>query len=121
MLDMKALVKPSWIGTIIQVAMVVVGHFSAWISHNGFMWGGLGISLFAGFLYGREAASGYAGAALGGAIVGGLCALIGIAVSVLLGDTPANILLFGTIGSAVTGLIGGVIGKLTAGSSTAAA
>ena len=47
--------------------------------------------------------------ALNGAIAGGVCALIGIAVSVALGDTAAPILAIGTIGSAVAGAIAGAI------------
>ena len=38
--------------------------------------------------------------------------MIGIIVSFLLGDVPASILLVGTSSSAVTGVIGGVAGKL---------
>jgi hypothetical protein len=49
------------------------------------------ISGVAGLLYARDAALGYGRGALGGAIAGGLCALIGIGVSVLLGDTPFSI------------------------------
>ncbi len=84
------------------------------------MFGGMGISAFAGLLCGRGA-GGYGGAALAGAVAGGVCALIGIAVSVLLGDTQAMILAFGTISSAVTGAVGGLVGRAIMGTRTAAA
>jgi hypothetical protein len=37
---------------------------------------------------------------------------VGILVSHLLGDVPAAVLAFGTASSAVTGAVGGVIGKV---------
>jgi hypothetical protein len=111
MLDTNKLATATVIGTVLQVAMVVAGHFIAYIALHVFMFGGLGISLVAGFIYGRGA-GGTAGAALGGVIAGGVCALIGIAVSVALRDTPAAILVVGTLGSVATGAIGGVIGRL---------
>ncbi len=119
MLRVKSLQMATLIGTALQVAMVVAGHYVPYIALHVFIFGGMGISLIAGFLYARGA-DGYASGVLGGAIAGGVCALIGIAVSVLLGDTPAIILAFGTISSAVTGLIGGLLGKLMFAARTAA-
>jgi hypothetical protein len=49
---------------------------------------------------------------VGGAIAGGVAALIGIAVSVALGDVAALVLVVGTAGSVVTGAVGGWIGRL---------
>jgi hypothetical protein len=72
------------------------------------------ISLIAGGLYARSAAGSKGAAAGGGALVGGLCALIGIIVSVVLGDTEPMILAIGTLSSAVTGLIGGLVFYLAA-------
>lgn len=43
--------------------------------------------------------------------IGGISAAIGIAVSVALGDVPTSLLALGTGSSAVTGLIGGLIGR----------
>lgn len=120
MLNMKALQSATLIGTVLQVGMVVAGHFIPYIALHVFMLGGMGISLVAGLLYGRGNAA-WSAALLGGAIAGGVCALIGIAISVLLGDTATYILLLGTLSSAVTGLIGGGIGKLASGNSATAA
>lgn len=120
MLDMKSLTNATILGTVLQAAMVVAGHFIAFVAMNVFAFGGMGISALAGLLYGRKAA-GYGGAALGGAAAGAVCALIGIAISVVLGDTPAQILILGTASSGVTGAVGGVIGKLVSGTRTASA
>ncbi|HKI83930.1 MAG TPA: hypothetical protein VKA63_06310 [Candidatus Krumholzibacteria bacterium] len=97
------------IGTVVQTAMVLVGHWVAGVAN---LFGPLGviISLIVGLLWAKEAARGVGHGAGGGALVGGSCALIGIAVSCLLGDVSTLILLFGTLSSAVTGLIGGLFG-----------
>jgi hypothetical protein len=111
MIDPKTLQRALFAGTVLQVAMVVAGHFVPFVALHVFMFGGMGISAIAGIVYGR-AAAGFGGAALGGAIAGGGCALIGIALSVLMGDTQGMILAIGTASSAVTGAIGGALGRL---------
>jgi hypothetical protein len=92
--------------------MIAAGHFSPWVAMNVFMIGGMTISALAGLLYARAAARGYPGGAAGGAIAGGVCAIVGIAASVALGDTPAIILALGTLGSTVAGAMGGVVGQM---------
>jgi hypothetical protein len=107
-----ALVKSTVIGTILQLVMVVAGHYSPAIAGQ-FAAGGMTISGIAGLLYSlwsRQKAMG--SAAGGGVVAGGVSAFLGILVSHLLGDVPASVLGFGTAGSAVSGAIGGVIGKL---------
>ena len=109
----RALFRATLIGTVLQLAMVVSGHYDRSIA-QGFAVGGLLLSLLAGFLFGRAAGiSSKGAAAVGGLIAGGVCALIGIVESFYLGDVPAAVIAFGTAGSAVTGAIGGVLGKLT--------
>jgi hypothetical protein len=78
----------------------------------------MGFSLTAGLVYTLVAGTGSgASLALGGLIAGAVCALIGIGVSYALKDVPASLLLLGTVSSAVTGAIGGFVGKfLTHGS-----
>jgi hypothetical protein len=113
MLNFRQVQIASAIGTVLQLAMVVVGHFVPAVAAQ-FAAGGMAISAIAGVLYGRSVAAAGA-AALGGAFAGGECALIGIAVSCALGDVGAMVLLFGTLASAVTGLIGGVAGRFVPG------
>ena len=114
MLNRRALVLATLVGTILQVAMVIAGHANKSIAGL-FAFGGMGFSLVAGVLYvlyGRGESSGTGSPILGGALAGALCALIGILVSYLLGDVPVTLLALGTLSSAVTGAIGGFIGRL---------
>jgi hypothetical protein len=96
-------------GTILQLVMVLSGHWVEFIKLNVFAVGGMLISAIAAVLYARASREPRGASAWKGFIIGGLCALIGIAVSYFLGDVPANILIFGTLGSAVAGAIGGAI------------
>ena len=94
--------------------MVVLGHFLPWIALHVFMFGGMMISATVGYLYGQDVGKGYARCALAGAIAGGVCALLGIAVSVMLGDTQPGILVLGTAISTLTGAVGGLFGQMSA-------
>ena len=96
------------IGTACQLIMVISGHNNQFIAENVFALGGMAISLIAGAGYAIGARAGRALAVRGGAIVGGGCALIGILVSVALGDVPALILALGTLSSTLAGAIGGL-------------
>jgi len=97
------------IGTLLQLAMVLSGHWVEFIKLNVFAVGGMLISALAGVIYARSARVDRKKSAVQGAIVGGLCALIGIVVSFILGDVPAGILALGTLSSAFTGAIGGAL------------
>ena len=109
----QALLMATGAGLVAQLVMVLSGHYIAFIKDKVFALGGMGISLVAGLLFAKLiAGAGWAPSRIGGAVAGGVCALLAIAVSVGLKDTPANILLVGTLGSLVTGLVGGAIGKL---------
>jgi hypothetical protein len=115
MINRTALIKATAIGTVVQLLMVISGHSNHTVS-NLFAVIGVTISLLAGLRYSRIVRGGtLAGGALGGLLAGGICALIGIAVSYSLGDVPANILLLGTASSAATGAIGGTIGQMVYG------
>jgi hypothetical protein len=97
------------VGSALQLAMVVSGHWLAFVKMNLFAVGGMAISFVAGVLYARRARVARGASAVNGALAGGVCALIGIAVSYLLGDVPAAVLALGTLTSGVTGAIGGAI------------
>ncbi len=114
MIDAQILQRATIVGTVLQVAMVVLGHFFPWVRDNAFMFGGMMISAVAGYLYAMDFAAGYPRGALGGAIAGGVCALIGIALSVLLGDTKPFVIALGTAISVLTGAVGGLWGQLAA-------
>jgi len=111
----NALIVATAAGLVLQLAMVVGGHYTPVVKEL-FAVLGMGFSLVAGFLYVWLAVKGSWRTDLaGGAIAGGVCALIGIALSAALGDVPAAILLFGTLSSIVTGVMGGAVGKLVFG------
>ncbi len=97
------------VGTLLQLAMVISGHWVEFIKLNVFAVGGMFISAMAGVIYARVARVDRKKSTIQGALVGGLCALIGNAVSFALGDVPASNLALGTLSSAVTGAAGGAI------------
>jgi hypothetical protein len=111
-MNRQALFSAVSMGTLLQLAMVIAGHYVAFVRNDVFAFGGMTISLLAGFLYGWHAGGGWRACLSGSAIAGGVCALLGIAVSVLLKDTALPILAVGTVSSAVTGAIGGAASKL---------
>lgn len=102
------------VGTMLQTAMVLVGH---WVATVAQVFGllGVGISLAVGLLWARQGAEDLLRGTLGGGVVGGGCALVGIAISWALGDVEAIILAFGTGASAVAGGIGGRTGAVVGG------
>jgi len=114
MFNSRALLLATVLGTVLQVIMVVAGHSNKSIA-NLFAVGGMGISLVAGLVYAMMARGGTTSSlAVGGLVAGAVCALIGIFVSYMMHDVPATLLLLGTVSSAVTGAIGGWIGKFVA-------
>ena len=110
-MNRKALINATVVGTVLQLIMVLAGHWVPAVASL-FAVVGILISLVAGLLYARAAKSAWSDSLLGGVIAGGVCALLGIAVSVLLKDVPPMILVIGTLSSAVGGLVGGAIGKV---------
>ena len=109
----RALIVATVIGTVLHTAMVVAGHSNKSIA-NLFAVGGMSLSLIAGVIYAALAGGPTGSAILGGVIAGGICALNGIAVSFGLKDVPASLLALGTASSAVTGAIGGWLGRFLA-------
>jgi hypothetical protein len=91
--------------------MVVAGHYLPAVKDQ-FALGGMSISAVTGLLNSLWSKGGStADAVKGGAIAGGGSAFLGILVSNLLKDVPAAVLGFGTAGSAVTGILGAVLGR----------
>lgn len=110
-MNAKTLLIATGIGLALQLAMVIAGHYVPFIKNNLFAVGGMGISLAAGVIYGKLAAEAWGPSLIGGLVAGGVCALLGIGVSVALKDVPTPVLAFGTLGSAVAGMIGGAVGR----------
>lgn len=110
-MNRKALINATVIGTVLQLIMVGVGHFVPAVAAL-FAPIGILLSLVAGLIYARAAKSAWSDSLLGGVIAGAVCALLGIAVSCLLGDVQPIILVIGTLSSAFGGVVGGAIGKV---------
>lgn len=110
-MNRQTLIKATLIGLALQLIMVVSGHYVVPIKENFAIVGTL-ISLVAGVIYVRTTRGSWDDSLAGAALSGGICALIGIAVSWVLGDVDAGVLLFGTLGSAIAGVIGGAVAKL---------
>lgn len=112
--DPALILRAALWGTILQLALAVAGHFSAWVAIHLFFFGRAMLSATAGYLYGLILGRGYGAGALGGAIAGGLCVVPGLVVSVLLGDSPAAIVTIATAISILTGAVGGAFGQMGA-------
>ena len=114
LVDHLALQRAILVGTLFQVVAVVIAHFSLWIETHALLFGGMMISATMGYLYAQEVARGYVKGACGGAVAGGLCAIIGMAPSVLLGDMTPKMLGVRTLISILTGAVGGIYGQMAA-------
>jgi len=111
------MVKSAIIGTVLQLIMVIVGHYVPQVA-NLFPIAGTGFGGIAGLLNGLWSANASPQAAAGGgAVAGGAGGLLGTLVSHLLGDVPTSTLAIGTGSTAVAGIVGGLIGKLLGGRS----
>jgi hypothetical protein len=106
------------VGVLMLITFVVFSHYLPWLATQ-LLLATMCIAGIAGLLYAREVARGYGIGALGGAFAGGICALVGIALAVLLGDAPAftlgpepeRVLIVGTAISVFIGAIGGLFGQ----------
>ena len=114
LVDHRALERAILVGTLFQVVAVVIAHFSLLIETHALLFGGMMISATMGYLYAQEVARGYVKGACGGAVAGGLCAIIGMAPSVLLGDMTPKMLGVRTLISILTGAVGGIYGQMAA-------
>lgn len=114
-----AMTRAVIVGTLLQLAMVLAGH---WVPAIAALFAPLGmaISFVAGWLVALWESVRGRFAATRGALAGGICALLGILVSFALGDVEGLILLLGTLSSTVTGALGGLVGGALAGRTASA-
>jgi hypothetical protein len=105
----KALTNTLLVFTVLQLAMVLAGHWIPFVKDTLFAPMGTAISALAGINYVRAARPGWLWAAIGGAVTGGVSALIGIAVSYFLKDVDASTFMIGTSASTVAGLVAGLV------------
>ncbi len=114
MIDSKTLLRAAIVGIVLQLALAAGAHFFVYVAKYYFLFGGMMIAATAGYLYGMGSGKGYFPGATGGAIVGGLCALIGVGVSVLMHDAAQQTIPLFTAICVVTGAIGGLFGQMAA-------
>jgi len=113
MIDSKALQRAIVVGTLLQITLAVLGYYSPWIMAHAFLFGGMMISATSGFLYAQDVGPGYARATFAGAVAGGVCGFVGIALSVGLQDTRPSFLWLGIAIAVLTGAVGGLWGQLS--------
>lgn len=102
-------------GVVLQVAMVVTGHFlEAVLMMSGIL--GVGIPFALGLAYGASRAPDAKEASRDGFLIGLVGAFVGVIVAILLGDQTWALLSFAPVSSGLTGLLGAVIGRLIPGS-----
>jgi hypothetical protein len=97
------------IAAVLQIAMVVTGHYNEFVLMNLSAVLGIGIPLVVAFFYGRDA-EGAKDGAIGGVVIGFVGAFLGIGLAIAMGDQMLMLLTFGPLSSAVTGAIGGAVG-----------
>jgi hypothetical protein len=113
-IERKTLERATIVGIVMQVAMVVVGYFLPWVRLHVFMFGGMMIAAISGYLYGMDSGKGWGASSLGGAISGGTCGIIGIAVAIVLSEAQMIVLVVGTLICILTGTVGGLFGQMSA-------
>jgi|GEM_PF-1928385 len=109
-----ALLRALYIGTALQLTMILVGHLVPGLAQgNFFAIVGTALGGVTGFLYGWWAkGDGMGPCAAGGAVAGGVAGAVGAAASAGLGDVPLATIGIAGVSTVVTGAIGGVLGKV---------
>jgi len=113
-IDPRLVLRAAVLGTVLQLVLALCGHAFPWVALHLMTFGRMMCSATAGYAYGLMLGRGYAAGALGGAIAGGLCAVPALALSILLGDSPAAAMAVGTGICILTGGVGGAFGHLAA-------
>jgi hypothetical protein len=97
------------IAAVLQVLMVVTGHFNEFVLLNLSAVLGVGIPFVVAFFFGRGCKD-MKESAKGGLAIGFIGAALGIGLAIVMGDQTLMLLALGPLSSAVTGAIGGVLG-----------
>lgn len=108
------------ISTVLQLAMVISGHFVTAIAAQ-FATIGTAIPLVVGGWYGAAGAPSLRAATGNGFLIGAIPALIGVVPSYLMGDVAADTIWFATVVSGATAIMGAALGYAIKGRSRASA
>jgi hypothetical protein len=103
-----------WMGIVLQVVMVVCGHFSERVLNLSAVLG-TGIPFVLGLWYGASVPRGLGRSAGGGFVIGIVGAVVGVLAAILMGDQTWMLLTFAPLSSAITGLLGALIGTAMSG------
>jgi hypothetical protein len=97
------------IGIVLQLAMVVAGHFlESVLNLSGIL--GTAIPFALGIWYGFTRRPGWGRCAWGGFVIGIVGAFIGVIAAMLMKDQTWILLTFAPLSSGVTGTLGGLLG-----------
>lgn len=112
-MNKPALTRATIVGTILQVAMIAIGHFKPdLMGGNFFAIVGTSLGAATGALYGLWAKDGNAGqSAAGGAVAGGIAGVLGAAASAAIGDGTLGVIGIAGVSTIVSGAIGGIVGR----------
>jgi hypothetical protein len=113
-LDAKLVMQAAFWASLAGLILSGAGHFLPPGLGLAILFTRMMIAATAGYMYGLVRGDGYGRGALGGAIAGGLCAVPGFAVAVLLSDCPAHFVATGTAIAVLTGAVGGIFGQMGA-------
>jgi hypothetical protein len=113
-IDARALRRAIVIGAVLQVVLVVVAHFNAWIAAHASLFASMMISATSGYLYAQDVAKGYELGVYGGTIVGGVCAVPALAISIARGDLAPSAFIVRMLIYLLTGAVGGFFGQMAA-------
>lgn len=98
-----------WMGIVLQLVMVVCGHFSETVLNlSGVL--GTGIPFVLGLWYGASVPRSFGASAKGGFVIGIVGAVVGVLAAILMGDQTWMLMTFAPLSSGVTGLLGALIG-----------
>jgi hypothetical protein len=98
------------IGIVLQLAMVVAGHFlESVLNLSGIL--GTAIPFVLGTWYGVTRRPGYGRCAWVGFVIGIVGAFVGVIAAILMKDQTWILLTFAPLSSGVTGALGGLVGK----------
>lgn len=95
------------LGIVLQVAMVLAGHWNATVLGLSAVLG-VGIPLVLGAVYGASGPTSAKDAMAGGFLIGLVGAVLGVLLAILLGDALWSLLTFAPLSSAVAGLLGAI-------------
>jgi hypothetical protein len=102
-----ALMRWTVYGSIAQLALAVIGHWVGAIRPYGYTLAVV-IATTAGVWFAAVAHPSVVRSAVGGAIIGNVCAFVGVSLSMALGDTPDSLLVL-LVSSTAGGAIGASI------------